>query len=506
MVDISSRLEYIKTYIDEQKFFVMNRAKQYGKTTTLNLLTEKLKDEYAVFLLSFEGMGSKAFEDEDSFGRMFCGILYDAIAFGEVDGISEAARKQLAYVSSYTDENLMDMRRLANIIYMICRESQKPIVLIIDEMDRASGFQVFWDFMGMIRNMYLHRVRRPSLHSVLLAGVYDNKSYMNTEQNQQMGGPWNIAEMFRMDMSFSAQEIAGMLSSYEEDHRTGMDIEKTANWIYEYTSGYPYLVSCICKIMDELLCSETDREWNEFKLERAIQILLKDAPPLFSDINRKITEYPELRSMLYSMLMRGTTYPHNRYCLEMNIGSVTGFLKDESEVAVVSNRIFEMWMYNLFIMDDILENRIYQRAIRNRERYIKDGTLDMDLVLQKFGEYFQNIYTDADLEFKENEGRRLFMQFLKPIINGQGNFYVNAENRNRSRTDVIVEFQGHVYEIVMKIWHGEEFYRRETALAGYMDTYGKEKGYLLSFCVVKTKPDRYRVVNMGNRTLVEAVV
>ena len=44
-------------------------------------------------------------------------------------------------------------------------------------------------------------------------------------------------------MSFSAADIITMLSEYEEEHRTGMDISAIAEEIYSYTSGYPYLVS-----------------------------------------------------------------------------------------------------------------------------------------------------------------------------------------------------------------------------------------------------------------------
>lgn len=54
-------------------------------------------------------------------------------------------------------------------------------------------------------------------------------------------------------MSFSVSDITGMLLEYEEDHHTGMDIELIAGLIYDYTSGYLFLVFRICKIIDEQL-------------------------------------------------------------------------------------------------------------------------------------------------------------------------------------------------------------------------------------------------------------
>lgn len=55
MVDISSRLDVIVSdYIEEGKYFTINCARQYGKTTTLYLLEQRLKQQYTVIQLSFE--------------------------------------------------------------------------------------------------------------------------------------------------------------------------------------------------------------------------------------------------------------------------------------------------------------------------------------------------------------------------------------------------------------------------------------------------------------------
>ena len=55
MVDISERLERIvKDYIEQGNYFTMNRARQYGKTTTLYLLERCLQKDYLVLSLSFE--------------------------------------------------------------------------------------------------------------------------------------------------------------------------------------------------------------------------------------------------------------------------------------------------------------------------------------------------------------------------------------------------------------------------------------------------------------------
>ena len=146
---------------------------------------------------------------------------------------------------------------MADLFYLLsnlCETSRKPVVLIIDEVDSASNNQVFLDFLGLLRGYYLERKQTAIFHSVILAGVYaikNLKQKLRPDEVQRYNSPWNIAADFDIDMSFSVKDIAGMLSDYESDCHTGMNISEIAQTLYEYTSGYPVLVSNMCKLMDE---------------------------------------------------------------------------------------------------------------------------------------------------------------------------------------------------------------------------------------------------------------
>ena len=54
-------------------------------------------------------------------------------------------------------------------------------------------------------------------------------------------------------------------------------------------------------------------------------------------------------------------------------------------------------------------------------------------------------------------GRRYFMLFLKPIINGAGNSYVEAETRNRERMDLVIDYLGEQFVIELKVWRGDAY-------------------------------------------------
>ena len=51
-----------------------------------------------------------------------------------------------------------------------------------------------------------------------------------------------------------------------------------------------------------------------------------------------------------------------------------------------------------------------------------NGHLNMDLILERFVVHFHDIYGDRDEKFIEKEGREYFLLYLRPIINGVGNY------------------------------------------------------------------------------------
>lgn len=62
------------------------------------------------------------------------------------------------------------------------------------------------------------------------------------------------------------------------------------------------------------------------------------------------------------------------------------------------------------------------------------------------------------------------MLFLKPIINGTGNCYVESETRNRERMDLVIDYHGEQYICELKIWHGDAYNKRgEKQLSDYLD-------------------------------------
>ena len=62
MVDLSERVREIRKMIDEQKFFSINRGRQYGKTTTIAALETGLSSDYDVISIDFQDATDAQFQ------------------------------------------------------------------------------------------------------------------------------------------------------------------------------------------------------------------------------------------------------------------------------------------------------------------------------------------------------------------------------------------------------------------------------------------------------------
>lgn len=511
MVDVSGRMEEIQLMVEQGAYFTVSRAHQYGKTTTLHLLKKKLEPRFTVFLISFEGLGQAAYRSETHFCRTFCKLLYRTVRSNAEVPVSGQAAAMLEDACERV-ENPVD---LSDFLSDFCRQFARPAVLIIDEVDQAGGQEVFLAFLDMLRDKFLCRDSYATFQSVILAGVYDIRNLklkLRPESEHRYNSPWNIAADFTVDMSFSAGDIAGMLKTYEQENQTGMDIPAVALLLHDYTSGYPFLVSRLCQLVDERLperlpCAAGTSLWTESGIRFAVKELLEETNTLFDDIVKKLNDFPELREMLFAVLFKGEKIPYNAYHRAVSIGSQFGILRNDEGNVSVSNRIFETFLYNLFLSEETLNNKLYAAALRDEERFIRDGQLDMKRVLERFTESFEEIYGDSEQSFLEENGRRLFLLFLKPIINGTGNYYVEARTRDMRRTDVIVDYLGRQYICEMKIWRGEEYNRRgEEQLIEYLKDYHLTEGYLVSFNFNRKKTVGVHTLQIGEYTVVEAVV
>jgi len=515
MVNIDKRLEEIKALVDEEDYFTVNCARQYGKTTTLMALEQYLRKEYHVVLMDFQTFDASLFENGNlfslSFARMFLRLLRenDPAQSDTIKQITEELRLLIARRSSY-----FTMQMLFEYLSDICAALDKPVVLMIDEVDSAADDQVFLDFLAQIRAYYIRRSIRPTFQSVILAGVYDVKNLkykLRPEEDHKVNSPWNIAAPFKIDMSFTKDGIAGMLREYEGDYHTGMNIDGMADLIYDDTSGYPYLVSRLCQLMDsEVSAAKGSRSaaWTLDGFMEADRILTSEKNTLFESIIGKVINYPDLNSILQNKIFKGETVSYNASVPEIDLAAMFGIVKNAGGVVAPANKVFAKVLADYYLsLDEIRSIDIYKASLRDKNQFIDNGRLNMKLILERFAESFTDLYGHKGERFIEDEGKKYFLLYLRPIINGTGHYSLEAATGSHTRTDVIVYYHGELFIIETKIWHGSKANKEaENQLLGYMKSYHQDIGYLLTFNFNKTKQRGMKEVKVEGKTLIEVMV
>ena len=506
MVDITDRLMKMKAMVDAGNYFTVTRGRQYGKTTTLTALAKYLKNEYVVLNLDFQNLDDGSFENGSIFTQALSQLMIDEYEFGGaeipqnyIEAFEELCQKETAKVR---------MADIFRIYKRWCRDSEKPVVLMIDEVDSATNNQVFLDFLALLREGFLARTSKgvPTFRSVILAGVADIKSLkrkIRPDEAHKFNSPWNIAADFNIDMSLPVEGIVGMLDEYENDHHTGMDTEKMAQEIYDYTSGYPFLVSRICQIID----TELDM-WTISGVSEAVKRILQEKNTLFDSLMGKVYDNKSLSDILQTILFSGERVAYSLYNVPMMDGEMYGFLTNKDGAAVISNRVFEVMLYNYYLsLNELKNSPISISGSESKEMLIENGRLNMDKLLERYVTVFDDIYEGKADTFSEEEGRRRFLLFIRPIINGTGNYYVESRTRNNERMDIVIDYLGERFVVELKIWRGEVYHEKgEQQLANYLDYYHLDKGYMLTYSFNKNKSTTLTTKIVQDKTLIEAFV
>lgn len=480
MVDTARRFEGVKSLIDKGNYFTINRARQYGKTTMLQTIRRRLSDQYLVISVSFEGLDGNVFSDVNSFIAGFCRLVSSFLrnVNGDEKLIKIIDRKDLTTLDS-----------LSRLIADFCDASEKPVVLTIDEVDQSSDNQLFLNFLGMLRNKYLEREDglASTFHSVILAGVYDIKNLklkLRPDAERKYNSPWNIAADFKVDMTFHPDEIAQMLNDYEQDAHTGMDINDMSQEIYKYTTGYPVLVSMICKLIDE----DYDRDWTADGVLKAVKYIVTGNNTLMDDLSKNLENNPEFRQFMFSISVNSASYAYSLLNPMVNMGNMFSYIRQKEGKVVIHNLIFEEALFSYFSIACSIKNNVMFSAYQST--YVVNGKLNMEYVLSRFRDLMHEEYRESTVPFLEREGRLLFLTFLKPVINGTGFYYVEPQTRDSRRMDLIVTYGQQEFVVELKIWRGEAYEQSgRDQLASYLDTRHMTEGYLVTFDFSKTPHD-----------------
>ena len=505
MVDTTAKMKVFERMINGRCYFTINRARQFGKSTSLNWILHNMSQDYLVVPISFETESDVNWQNDGTFFKYFCGKMVRI--FTDMDGIDQSYIK---YWESAQAQDIADFDNFSDVIKVFCKTVGRKVVLTIDEVDKAGNNDVFMRFLRMLRNLYLDRekFRNYSLTfwSVILAGVYDVKNLkikIRPESEHQLNSPWNVATEYTLDMAFNPQEISTMLANYENDYHIGFDIKEISEEIYKYTSGYPVLASAVCKEIDENL----DKDWTKDGVLKAVKTIIKTKTTLTESLSKNLTTYPKLKAFVRALIMENYLVNFDANNPTMDFAQMFSIIKANADgKAEIHNLIFQQILINYFISERDIDN-ITPVSIGSKVFIDKNGDLNMPLIINRFKDLMSQKKNKE--EFLEKEGRFMFICFLKPIINGRGFYYSEPENDDGSRMDLVVTYNRKEYVIELKIWHGTEYeLSGREQISEYLATRNLSDGYLVTFSFLKNKvvQEKPEWIEYGGKRIYEAVI
>ncbi len=484
MMDNSAKLAQIMELVEQGNYFSINRPRQYGKTTMLSFIADHLNqtENYSPISLNFQGIDTKFHESDTAFGQMFLNELTLSLKFQNPQ--LAALLKGIEPVSSLNEVSAI----ISDLVY----SSKKKIVLLIDEVDASSEYAAFINFLGMLRAKFLTRRQVPTFHSIVLVGVHDIKNLkykLRNPEEAQYNSPWNIAIDFKVNMSFNSNEIEPMLEQYCKAESITMDIPKIAQRLYYYTSGYPFLVSKLCKdIVDEILITKPQNQRNQWTIadvEASVRLLLKENNTNFDSLIGNLENHKDLYDLVYQIVIEGTKLNFNQYNPTIYKGILYGIFKRNGRIRI-HNRIYEQLIYDY--MTSITSMKLNPDHNYSEHFKTENNGLDIKAVLLKFQQFMKEQYSEHDRDFYERQGRLIFLAFLDPILNGHGYAFREVQTSQEKRLDAIITYFEHRYIIELKKWYGGKYHNKGlNQLADYLNIHSVDKGYLIIFDDRKSK-------------------
>ena len=231
-------LEHVEMLIAQQKYFVMYAPKQTGKTTCMLALMHHLNVQ-GVYRCLYVSLGAaKAAGDNMVHGMQ---VILRKIADAAENYLSDRFPREIMPELLQSGGHGV---ALANMLGDWAAYSDKPLVIIFDDMDSMTG-NTYNSFLRQLRSRYNERPGHfPP--SVILCGVHDIRDYQEEYQGESLtgGAVFNIKdEALRLE-DFSREDTIALLQQHAAE--TGQIFREDASEvIWSATQGQPWLVNAL---------------------------------------------------------------------------------------------------------------------------------------------------------------------------------------------------------------------------------------------------------------------
>jgi hypothetical protein len=473
MIDAATRLQGVEELIDRKQYFVIHAARQSGKTTYLQDLTDRLNasGQYYALCCSLESI-QNIVKPEEGIPRIVLKIK-NQLRLSNIPHKAEFAKD--ADYSDFT--NVLNME-----LTLFCMLLDKPLVILFDEADCLSNGTLI-TFLRQLRDGYNNRSRQAFVHSVALVGMRNIRDYKAKirPDSESMGSasPFNIVTESLTLKNFTTEEIVRLYRQHTGE--TGQAFEENAiELIWEQTQGQPWLVNAIAReVIEKMLHSDYTKPVTVELVREAIQNIILARPTHIDSLLERLKE-ERVRRIIEPMILGEEFIPRNSddFLYTCDLGLIR-VLNGRVEPA---NPIYaEVIIRKLSSdMQETLKNPKYPYQL---PRYLKDGRLDMDFLMRDFQQFWHlnsDIWVDMS-DYKEAAPHLVMMAFLQRVVNGGGQVIRDMAS-GTGRLDLCLLYENQKYPIELKIRYGDKYLEEGLEqTARYMDLHCCNEGWMVAF-------------------------
>lgn len=231
-------LEDILLMIRQQRYFVMHAPRQTGKTSCMLALRDYLnkKGDYIAVYANVEG-GQASRNDKETVVKSTIDTLTGAYRLVFKNDKADLARNAV--------QGLSVDSMLSQYLSLLCQSLEKPLVLIIDEIDALVGDSLV-SILRQIRSGYADRPKAFP-QTIILCGVRDVRDYRIVLSNQDIvtgGSAFNIKATSLRLGNFSKEEIHELYLQHTQE--TGQQFDEACfPMVWDATEGQPWLVNAL---------------------------------------------------------------------------------------------------------------------------------------------------------------------------------------------------------------------------------------------------------------------
>ncbi|MDR1612122.1 MAG: ATP-binding protein, partial [Planctomycetota bacterium] len=315
MLPAIDRLPEARRLADQGDYFVVHAARQSGKTTLLQALTDEINAagrQYALYC-SLETL--QGIDDLAESATFIIASIRRALKW------SVLSRVVLPAGETGTANTLVN-----EMLSQLCVILDKPLVLFFDEADCLSG-QALITFLRQLREGYINRARIPFPWSIALAGMRDIRDFKAEVRpgRESLGSasPFNIVTKALTLDNFTREQVAELYRQHTE--ATGQIFEPEAvDRSWHWTEGQPWLVNALARqVVEDDLERDHSPPVTAGHIDGAAETLMMRRDTHIDSLLERLKE-PRVRKVIEPMLSGGEAVvdplsDDTRFCLDLGL-------------------------------------------------------------------------------------------------------------------------------------------------------------------------------------------